>query len=99
MTVGRTIYTELMNEGILDIFQQAGVKVVSDICWCSITEPIFPINAKGLITNSGKYAHYGKGLTGRDVRFGSLEDCARSALSGYADIDLPSWLKTQKMVS
>ena len=99
VTVGRTIYTELMNEGILDLFQQAGVKVVSDICWCSITEPIFPINAKVLITNSGKYAHYGKGLTGRDVRFGSLEDCARSALSGYAGIDLPSWLKKQKMVS
>ena len=44
------------------------------------------------MTNSGKYAHYGKGLTGRDVRFGSLEDCAGAALGGRVRAGLPWWL-------
>jgi len=49
-----------------------------------------------LMTNSGKYAHYGKGLTGREVRFGSLRDCARAALDGHAETGLPNWLLRNK---
>jgi predicted aconitase/predicted aconitase with swiveling domain len=92
VTVGRKTLAELTEKGILDRLQHAGVQVISDICWCSITEPIFPISTAVLMTNSGKYAHYAKGLTGRDVRFGSLQDCARSALSGRANAGLPWWL-------
>jgi len=92
VTVGRNTLAEMTAEGILDRLQRAGVQIIPDICWCSITEPVFPLNASVLMTNSGKYAHYGKGLTGRDVRFGSLEDCARAALSGRADAGLPWWL-------
>ena len=44
------------------------------------------------MTNSGKYAHYGKGLSGREVRFGSLENCANTAMSGQAPLGLPIWL-------
>ena len=44
------------------------------------------------MTNSGKYAHYGKGLSGREVRFGSLENCAKAAMSGQAPLGLPIWL-------
>ena len=92
VTVGRTTFAKMTEEGILDRLQHAGVQVIPDICWCSITEPVFPISTSILMTNSGKYAHYGKGLTGRDVRFGSLEDCCRSALSGRAKAGLPWWL-------
>jgi len=92
VTVGRTTLAEMTTEGILDRLQHAGVQVIPDICWCSITEPVFPISTSVLMTNSGKYAHYGKGLTGRGVRFGSLEDCSRSALSGRANAGLPWWL-------
>jgi len=45
-----------------------------------------------LITNSGKYAHYGKGLTGRNVRFGSLEACVNASINGYVDNEIPKWL-------
>ncbi len=96
LTVGRQTHADLKAEGVLDKLQRAGVKVFPDICWCSITEPVFPESAAVLMTNSGKYAHYGKGLTGRDVRFGSLKDCARTAVTGQAATGLPRWLLNQE---
>jgi len=35
-----------------------------------------------ILTNSGKYAHYGPGLTSRKFRFGSTKDCVDAAWSG-----------------
>ena len=34
------------------------------------------------MTNSGKFAHYMKPNTGRDVVFGPLVDCVESAVAG-----------------
>jgi cis-L-3-hydroxyproline dehydratase len=45
-----------------------------------------------VITNSGKYAHYGPGLSGRAVRFGSLANCVEAALTGRVAAGLPGWL-------
>jgi predicted aconitase len=92
VTVGRKTLADMAAEGILERLQAAGVKVIPDLCWCSITEPVFPADASVVMTNSGKYAHYGKGLTGRNMRFGSLEDCAAAAVTGRAKPGLPSWL-------
>ena len=92
ITVGRDVLSQVKEEGILEKLKRAGIQVVSDICWCSITEPIFPYNTSVIMTNSGKYAHYAHGLTGRKTRFGSLEDCAKTAQSGLANSDLPYWL-------
>jgi len=44
------------------------------------------------MTNSGKYAHYGPGLSGRKVRLGTMADCVEAALSGRAPARLPGWL-------
>ena len=96
LTVGRNTRAQMKDEGLLDRLLSAGVQVYPDICWCSITEPVFPQTAAVLMTNSGKYAHYGHGLTGRDVRFGSLADCARAAVSGRTDAGLPWWLAQQE---
>ena len=57
-----------------------------------MTEPVFPPAARSVITNSGKYAHYGPGLSGRALRFGSMADCAQAAATGRAPA-LPPWLK------
>ena len=95
VTVGRNTLKKLLDTGIALQLKKSGVRIISDICWCSITEPIFPKNALVLMTNSGKYAHYGKGLSGREVRFGSLENCAKASISGQASLDLPSWLLTK----
>jgi hypothetical protein len=92
VTVGRSVLAAASKDGSLQSLQAAGVQIIPDICWCSITEPVFPSTASVLMTNSGKYAHYANGLTGRDVRFGSLKDCADAAVSGFASNELPIWL-------
>jgi predicted aconitase/predicted aconitase with swiveling domain len=61
VTVGRKTLAGMAAEGILDRLKTAGVTVIPDLCWCSITEPVFPEEASVIMTNSGKYAHYGKG--------------------------------------
>ena len=92
LTVGRATHAKLRDQENLSQLTKLGVQVIPDICWCSITEPIFPSKTKSLITNSGKYAHYGEGLTGRNIHFGSLRDCAIAAVSGFANEELPDWL-------
>lgn len=96
ITIGRDILAQAQSEGIVGRLEQAGVRLIPDLCWCSIIEPIFPPDAKGLLTNSGKYAHYAHGLTGRHSRIGSLKDCVEAAISGYAPEQLPAWLETKE---
>ncbi len=92
ITLGQDTLSKLQAEGLDKTLQAAGVQIVPDLCWCSISEPVFPPEAKVLMTNSGKYAHYAPGLSGRQVRFGSLANCADAACSGRAAKDLPHWL-------
>ncbi len=68
-------------DGTLARLRQSGVQVLPDLLLVSISEPVFPPQTRALMTNSGKYAHYGPGLSGRIVRFGSLADCVEAALS------------------
>lgn len=92
ITLGREIKKAAQNEGLVSQLAAKGIKVISDICWCTVTEPVFPPDARNLMTNSGKYAHYAPGLTGRTVRFGGLSDCADAAITGLAKEGLPKWL-------
>ena len=92
VTLGRDVMAKAKASGVLDRLSQAGVQVIPDLCWCSITEPVFPVGTKTLMTNSGKYAHYADGLTGCGVRFGSLRDCVDAAMTGRVREDLPGWL-------
>jgi predicted aconitase len=61
-----------------------GVELVNDTCWCMLLDPpLIPADRNArILTNSGKYSHYGPGLTNRVFRFGSLEDCIRTATTG-----------------
>ncbi|WP_134680338.1 aconitase X [Paracoccus ravus] len=91
VTAGREIIAQARAEGCLDPLAASGVQILPDLCWCSITEPVFPPEARVVMTNSGKYAHYGPGLSGRDMRFGSLADCVTAAMTGHAP-PRPKWL-------
>ncbi|MCV2866922.1 aconitase family protein [Defluviimonas sp. WL0075] len=93
VTLGRDTQRAAAAEGLADRLAAAGVQLIPDICWCSITEPVFPPNARGLMTNSGKYAHYAHGLSGRHARLGSLEDCVNAAVTGRAPDGPPKWLR------
>jgi predicted aconitase/predicted aconitase with swiveling domain len=92
VTVGRAVLEQARSDGTLARLTDAGVQVLPDLCWCSISEPVFPPGTRALMTNSGKYAHYGPGLSGRAVRFGGLAACAEAAVSGVAKQRLPVWL-------
>lgn len=92
VTAGRAVMEQARGDGTLARLTASGVQVLPDLCWCSISEPVFPPGTKALMTNSGKYAHYGPGLSGRAVRFGGLAACAEAAVSGHAPKTLPPWL-------
>ncbi|CVI62367.1 MULTISPECIES: cis-3-hydroxy-L-proline dehydratase [Agrobacterium] len=92
VTAGQHVIDAAVQDGTLQRLKDSGVQVLPDLCWCSISEPVFPTKTRALMTNSGKYAHYGPGLSGRAVRFGSLADCVDSALTGRAVSRLPVWL-------
>ncbi|MAY63136.1 MAG: hypothetical protein CML29_13070 [Rhizobiales bacterium] len=91
-TAGRRIISEAGGDGILDDLRKSGVRVFPDICWCSIREPVFPRETSVVLTNSGKYAHYGPGLSGRQVRLAGMHDCIGAALTGSAPPRIPDWL-------
>ncbi|MDO5642121.1 MAG: aconitase X [Paracoccus sp. (in: a-proteobacteria)] len=95
ITVGRQTLAEIGADYTLETLTGLGVQVITDLCWCSITEPVFPGEARTVMTNSGKYAHYGPGLSGRALRFGSLADCAAAAVTGRAAA-MPGWLTDER---
>ena len=78
--------------GVVWELEKFGVDFITDTCWCMIAEPIIPVEAKTLMTNSAKYAHYGPGLTGRKFRFGSLTACVEAVCSGMSPAKFPEWL-------
>jgi cis-L-3-hydroxyproline dehydratase len=92
VTVGRDVFAKARAEGLVRQLENAGIRVLSDLCWCTITEPVFPREARALMTNSAKYAHYAPGLSGRSVRFGSLADCVDALRTGRAPDKPPPWL-------
>jgi predicted aconitase len=92
VTLGRATLDAIRKDGTEARLRAAGVTIVADLCWCSISEPVFPPGARVLMTNSGKYAHYAPGLCGREVRFGSLANCAHAAATGTASRQMPVWL-------
>jgi len=92
VTLGRDVLRAAQGEGLLDLLGLAGVRLIPDLCWCSITEPVFPPGTRGLMTNSGKYAHYAHGLAGLHARLGGLETCVEAAVTGRAPDGVPAWL-------
>lgn len=92
VTVGRDVLRKASDDGTAAQLAASGVSLLPDLCWCSIVEPVFPAEAKSILTNSGKYAHYAHGLSGRHARLGSLSDCVTAALTGFAPANPPAWL-------
>jgi len=92
VTIGREVLAAARREGHVAALEAIGVRFLPDICWCSIAEPLFPSGTKVLVTNSGKYAHYAFGLSGRKVRFGGMKTCVEAALTGRVSSALPDWI-------
>lgn len=92
VTCGRAIHGLATQVGLVHALELFGVQFITDTCWCMISEPVIPRAAEVIMTNSGKYAHYGPGLTGRRYYFGSLASCVETACRGFHMGEKPQWL-------
>lgn len=101
-TLGRHIQSKGEELGHTQKLESFGVQFVNDTCWCMLLDPpIIPPNPSDkILTNSGKYAHYGPGLTNRRIRFGSVFQCVEAAKTGKLSAgdgdygSLPRWLRS-----
>ena len=93
MTCGRAVLEQARVAGHVAVIEAFGATLVTDTCWCMLGEPVIPLAAKTLMTNSGKYAHYAPGLVGRKVHFAGLAECVDAACKGTASGRLPAWLQ------
>jgi predicted aconitase len=82
---GRHTLAELEREGL----DASGLTIVADTC--IVVTPILPNDSGLLLTNSGKFAHYTRPNTGYDVLYGSLSDCAETAVAGRLVRDETIW--------
>ncbi|MFZ6049738.1 aconitase X [Pseudomonas sp. CR3202] len=92
ITTSQYAYEQAQGAGYLERIEQFGARVSTDICLCMLNADMFPASAKTAMTNSGKFAHYGPGLIGKGVSYGSLLDCVNSAVEGRRIIGRPRWL-------
>lgn len=91
VTLGREIYNSTIVVDAIASLKAFGVQFINDTCWCMIEEPIIPVHAKVLMTNSAKYAHYGPGMVNRPMHFGSLAQCVDAACLGKRIHSQPVW--------
>jgi predicted aconitase len=77
---GRHTLAALEAEGLSTTLAESGLTVVADTC--IVVTPILPARDGLLLTNSGKFAHYTRPNTGFEVLYGSLADCAETAVAG-----------------
>ena len=92
VTTNRSVLAQARAAGIVQDLERFGFRLVTDTCWCMIEEPVIPRTSGSLLTNSGKYVHYGPGLTGRRVRFAGLAGCIDAAVMGSFGGAPPAWL-------
>lgn len=86
---GRHVISRLEEQGQLETLRNLGVEIIVDTC--VVVTPILERASGVLMTNSGKFAHYSPSLTGHEVVFGSLADCANSAVAGAVSRDESGW--------
>lgn len=104
VTTNRKVLEEARVAGHLSVLEEFGVRVLTDTCWCMLTDEkdrsvwdgsIVPSSAQRLITNSAKYAHYAPGLVNREVSFTNLAGCVSAAHTGRAPA-APAWLRSHR---
>ena len=54
---------------------------------------VIPPTARNIVTNSGKYAHYGAGGLNRGMHLRSLKECVEAACAGRVPARPPGWLQ------
>jgi predicted aconitase len=91
LTTSALVHEAACRIGAADAIERFGGRFITDTC--VLNSPVLPASDGLLMTNSAKYAHYAPGLLGRDVIFGTTEDCVRSAIAGRAEVRMPAWAR------
>ena len=94
VTLGRAVFEKSNACGAIKLLEKFGVQFITDTCWCMVNEPLIPTKAKVLMTNSGKYAHYGPALVKRGIHFGTMAACVDAACTGKHIAAAPAWLQS-----
>jgi predicted aconitase len=92
LTTSRLAEDQARERGVLGVIEDFGIRISTDRCLCMLNEQLLPPGTTGVMTNSGKFAHYGPGLIRRGVYFGSTADCVDSGVAGRPILGEPSWL-------
>jgi predicted aconitase len=80
VTSSRIMVAAAEKAGLLEPLHAFGGQLTVDTC--ILATPMLPPEIQNLMTNSAKFAYYTPGLLNRQMTFGSLEDCVRSAVAG-----------------
>ena len=91
VTTSRAVAHLAEQSGAMERLRTFGAKVTVDTC--ILTTPMLPEDVKVLMTNAGKFAYYIPGLLSRNVVFGGMEDCVRSAIEGRVHLEDRLWGK------
>lgn len=92
ITTNDFVYNQAVENGAAAKIESFGATFSTNICLCMLNNDLVPEQMHTLLTNSGKFAHYGPGLLNRGVYFGSIIDCVQTAITGYLQQSMPSWL-------
>lgn len=93
ITTSRFVEEAARARGWVEAIEQFGARISTDRCLCMLNEQMLPPGTEAVMTNSGKFAHYGPGLVRRGVYFGSTSDCVESAVAGRPVLRTPRWLE------
>jgi cis-L-3-hydroxyproline dehydratase len=91
ITTSRAVRDILARTGDLATLEAFGAAVTADTC--IVVAPLIAQDARVLMTNSAKYAHYGPGILGVESVFGSTGDCVASAIAGGIEIEDGPWAR------
>jgi predicted aconitase len=80
VTSSRVMVAAAEQAGLLEPLRAFGGQLTVDTC--ILATPMLPPEIQNLMTNSAKFAYYTPGLLNRQMTFGNLEDCVRSAVAG-----------------
>lgn len=89
VSTSRHVYELSRAEGWIDILKTSGVQVVVDTC--TYFHPAVRRCRGRVMTNSAKWAYYAPGMLPIEVAFGSLSECAESAIRGDVWRDPTLW--------
>ncbi|MDQ2692707.1 MAG: aconitase X catalytic domain-containing protein [Chloroflexota bacterium] len=90
VTSSRAMTQLASKAGVLEPLEAFGAQLTVDTC--ILTSPMLPSEIRNLMTNSAKFAYYAPGLLGKQIAFGSLQDCVDSAVAGEIVREESLWL-------